>query len=327
MAKQKDENDPGEGPILSDEEWAEFERSFTKESTKSAAYKEPSARQRELTERWKREQPKDTGWRTDGPTQDRRPYPVGGRPVATVPARRRRPWVRNLVWVLVAMLVTSAVIGGPKLFSSSKDSDSPPPAGGGARPSDLPSVRFTSGSLDPSRAAIVDKPWPAIDAAAALPASIAVGGAGYRRLTTKVSLTCTESMTQALGDLVFSGAGCQQLAAGLYTSPDRGMQFTVSVLSMKRAEDAGTVAAALKIGGLDYQLVELDPPAGSGVPPVPDGAPGYTSSVMTVRSVVVVGAQYSDGGDHDKAAVSGPADALLKAVSDKVAAYEQAQIG
>lgn len=126
MARNKDKNagDAAEGPILSDEEWAEFERSFTKESTKSAAYKEPSARQRELTEKWKKEQPKDTGWRTDGPRGDLNPKAAGGSGGSGASAgRRRRPWARNLVWVLVALLVTSAIVAGPKLFSSSKSSD------------------------------------------------------------------------------------------------------------------------------------------------------------------------------------------------------------
>lgn len=143
MARNKEKNadDPAEGPILSEEEWAEFERSFTKESTKSASYKEPSARQRELTEKWKKEQPKDTGWRTDGTRANLSPKAGGGGVGGTGGAggtggswtatrKRRRPWVRNLVWVLVALLVTFAILGGPSLFSSSKSSDSAgtPPA-------------------------------------------------------------------------------------------------------------------------------------------------------------------------------------------------------
>lgn len=113
MAKDKDEV-----PNFSDEEWAEFERSFTAESAKSASYKEPSARQRELTARWKREPPKDTGWRTDGPAPDSRPrelYP----PAASAGPRPKPVWKRNLAWVLVAILVTGAAVGLPSLFSGS----------------------------------------------------------------------------------------------------------------------------------------------------------------------------------------------------------------
>jgi len=121
VASEKDSavDDPGEESVLSEQEWAEFERSFTKESTKSAAYKEPSARQRELTEKWKKEQPTETGWRTDGPRTDRGARSAGrfsGGGKAGY-GKRRRPWLRNLTWVLVAVLVTTAIIGGPKLFS------------------------------------------------------------------------------------------------------------------------------------------------------------------------------------------------------------------
>ncbi|MEY9886474.1 hypothetical protein ABIA31_000100 [Catenulispora sp. MAP5-51] len=132
MARNKDKSSggSGEGSSLSDEEWAEFERSFTKDSTKSAAYKEPSARQRELTEKWKKDQPKDTGWRTDGARADLSPKPGGGSggsggsgASGASTGRRRRPWIRNLAWALVALVVTVVAIGGPKMFSSSKSSD------------------------------------------------------------------------------------------------------------------------------------------------------------------------------------------------------------
>lgn len=152
MARNKDKNvgDSAEGPILSDEEWAEFERSFTKESAKSAAYKEPSARQRELTEKWKKDQPKDTGWRTDGPRADLSPKAGGGGSggSAASAGKRRRPWVRNLLWVLVAALVTSVIIGGPKLFSSSKSSDSAKTSArpGGTAAADDPSATGSAAS-------------------------------------------------------------------------------------------------------------------------------------------------------------------------------------
>ncbi|MBS2553313.1 hypothetical protein KGQ19_41310 [Catenulispora sp. NL8] len=145
MARNKDKNvgDSGEGPILSEQGWAEFERSFTKESAKSAAYKEPSARQRELAGKWKKDQPKDTGWRTDGARADLSPNPAGGGSgeSGASDGKRRRPWARSLAGVLVALLVTAAIIGGPKLFSSSKTSDSAKPGTpvGGTTPADTSS--------------------------------------------------------------------------------------------------------------------------------------------------------------------------------------------
>lgn len=117
MAKK---DDVGEGSGLSDEEWAEFEKQFTKEATKTAAYKEPSARQRELTAKWKKEAPKETGWRTDGP---RTPMTPGSRPTLTVleGGKKRSVWRRNVAWALLAAIITGLVIGLPKLFHRSSD--------------------------------------------------------------------------------------------------------------------------------------------------------------------------------------------------------------
>lgn len=126
MAEDKHQNadDPGDVPILSDQEWAEFERSFTKESTKTAPFKEPSARQRALAEKWKRGRPQDTAWRNDGVPADHDddhpdPAPQDRAPVGYGTERRRR-WRRNVAWVVLAALITSAIIGVPRLFSSSK---------------------------------------------------------------------------------------------------------------------------------------------------------------------------------------------------------------
>jgi hypothetical protein len=120
VATMNKNDDPGEGPVLSDEEWSEFERSFTKESARSAEYKEPSARQRELTEKWKREPPKDTGFRNYGAPGDARPRRTGGGVSrvsrVSAPVGRLRPWLRSLTWIVLALLVTVAIIAAPKLL-------------------------------------------------------------------------------------------------------------------------------------------------------------------------------------------------------------------
>ena len=142
MAEDKHQNadDSGDAPILSEAEWAEFERSFTKESTKTAPYREPSARQRELAEKWKRTHPRETGWRTDGRPSDLDAVPVPPRdrsaPVGYGTERRRR-WRRNVAWVVLAALITSAIIGVPRLFSSSK--------GGNDRNPNIPPASGTPG--------------------------------------------------------------------------------------------------------------------------------------------------------------------------------------
>ncbi|WP_194925588.1 hypothetical protein [Catenulispora pinisilvae] len=137
---QMNADEPGDAPILSEREWAEFERSFTKESTKTATFKEPSARQRELGQKWRRAHPRDTGWRTDGTPADLNAVPVpadddehdhgGGVSYGT---ERRRRWRRNVAWVVLAALITSAVIGVPRLFSSKGGTErnpNVPPASG-----------------------------------------------------------------------------------------------------------------------------------------------------------------------------------------------------
>ena len=139
MAEDKNQkrDDPGDAPILSEQEWTDFERSFTKESTKTAPYKEPSARQRELSEKWRRQRPHDGGWRTDGTPTDLSEVPAPARdkgaPIDYGTSRRRR-WRRNVAWVVLAALVTSAIIGVPRLFSSSKGGNdrnpNVPPASG-----------------------------------------------------------------------------------------------------------------------------------------------------------------------------------------------------
>jgi hypothetical protein len=110
-------DDRGEGPELSDEEWSEFEKQFTAEAAKSAAYKEPSARQRELTAKWKKEPPKDTGWRTDGPPTGAAP---GKSQFTVLPGgKQRRVWRRNFAWALLAAIATGLVIGLPKVLHRS----------------------------------------------------------------------------------------------------------------------------------------------------------------------------------------------------------------
>jgi hypothetical protein len=146
MAKDEDGR---EAPGFSDEEWAAFERQFTKDATRKAAYKEPSARQRELTAKWKQEAPADTGWRTDGTNvaelskaARRQAHDDGvsvpaqfGRPRRRIRAPKRI-WLRNVLAVVVSVGVTLGIIAAPKLFGSFGDhfGDTRPKAAGSAGP-------------------------------------------------------------------------------------------------------------------------------------------------------------------------------------------------
>jgi hypothetical protein len=171
VAEDKNQNaeDPGDAPILSEQEWADFERSFTKESTKTATFKEPSARQRELSEKWKRQGPRDGGWRADGTPTDLADHPVPPReksaPIGYGTSRRRR-WRRNVAWVVLAALVTSAIIGVPRLFSSSKGgNDRTPnvgPASGtrdGAGPGTSTSASASGSGQDPLRFSVAGQDY------------------------------------------------------------------------------------------------------------------------------------------------------------------------
>ena len=123
MAKDED---AGDGSTFSDEEWESFAKSFDAQSTKTATYKEPSARQRELTAKWKKEPPKDTGWRGDGPRLDLSAK-AGAVRMAYEPssekqraAARRKALRRKLAWVLLAAVVTTGAIFGPALLKGRK---------------------------------------------------------------------------------------------------------------------------------------------------------------------------------------------------------------
>jgi hypothetical protein len=100
--------DGNAGEELSDEEWDAFARSFDDESPTRATYKEPSARQRELTAKWQKESPEAPGWRTDGPPA------LGVTPIPQ--AARRGKARRNAAWMLLAVVVTAGVVGLPKLL-------------------------------------------------------------------------------------------------------------------------------------------------------------------------------------------------------------------
>jgi hypothetical protein len=111
----KDSGGDGHGG-LSDEEWAAFEKQFTTEATKSAAYKEPSARQRELTAKWKAEPPKNTGWRTDGPAPILSAAAERPRVAAVKKRSKWRSIRRTVTWIVVTILVVGAVVELPNLM-------------------------------------------------------------------------------------------------------------------------------------------------------------------------------------------------------------------
>jgi hypothetical protein len=85
-----------------------FDIEFDEDFIKAATTKEPSARARELSARWSKEPPKDTGWRSDTPDPLHQP-PSGDSfdaddadDAEQAAPRARRVWPRNLVIALAA---------------------------------------------------------------------------------------------------------------------------------------------------------------------------------------------------------------------------------
>lgn len=183
-------------------------------------------------------------------------------------------------------------------------------------------------SLDSSRAAMVDKPWPAITTDTAFPdqtvqlsPSLAV-----QKVAATSQDPCDSFSSEQMADLIDKGSGCSQLLTALYTSSDNKAQFTIDVLTMDKAEDAATVVAMAKLMPMTYQMGSMDPPPGSDVPTVPVGNGGVTESIMAVRSIVFVNAQWLDPKDQDSTTLTADSTSLLHYVDAKVNAYEQAQV-
>lgn len=197
---------------------------------------------------------------------------------------------------------------------------------GPASPAPTGTVVFQAPALSASRAAVVDRPWPAITLTTAFPDDTVNLPAGLvmRRLGEAKQTPCDTFASPQMSQLIDQGSGCAQLITALFTTPDLKAQFTIDVLSMNRAEDASTVLVMSKTD-FDYQMGSMDPPPG--VPQIPDGNGGVTDSVMAVRSVVFVEAQWVDPKNQDVKTLTAQADSLLSYVDAKVAAYETRQAG
>jgi hypothetical protein len=257
------------------------------------------------------------------------------------PREQRRPAEHGERWrALVIAAISIAVVatfGMPRLFGGQTASTAASPAKSSAAVAAVPlltsapttgSMAAITPSLDSSRAAMVDKPWPAITTDTAFPDQTVQLGPSL--VVLKVAATaqdpCDGFSSEQMADLIDKGSGCSQLLTALYTSSDDKAQFTIDVLTMDKAEDASTVVAMAKLMPMTYQMGSMDPPPGSGVPTVPVGNGGVTESVMAVRSIVFVNAQWLDPKNQDSATLTADSTSLLHYVDAKVSAYEQAQV-
>jgi hypothetical protein len=96
-------------------------------------------------------------------------------------------------------------------------------------------------------------------------------------------------------------------------------------LSFRRVEDASSAVVVTKLDPIKYQVASLDPPSGSGLQTAPANVGGVVESVMTVRSVVLASAQWSNGGEAAEPALMQHATDLLGYANAKVVAYETAR--
>ncbi|MDN0194650.1 hypothetical protein [Streptomyces sp. S.PNR 29] len=240
---------------------------------------------------------------------------------------RRRRRVRLAVGGGVGLVLVAATAAGILMAVGG--------SGGGSGTAAAPATAATSGSPAPS----VSVGMPS-NAPTALPSLLArpvirpeqafpeksvraADGSRYERVDLATTTDCARGMSPELAELIEQGEKCARLTSALFTDAGRRSQVTVTVLSFRRAEDAGRVFAMASMDPVTYQVVSLDPPPEAGMPTVPPGSPGIFQRLMTVRSVVFANGQWGDGAETEEAALTKQTKNLLAYVNDKVVAYEQ----
>ncbi|MYR41865.1 hypothetical protein GTW67_07480 [Streptomyces sp. SID5910] len=147
-------------------------------------------------------------------------------------------------------------------------------------------------------------------------------GSRYERVDLATTTECARGTSPELAALIDQGKGCLRLTAALFTDTDRRSQVTVTVVSFRRAEDAGSVFGLASMDPVTYQTVSLDPPPEANMPTVPPGSAGVFRRLMTVRSVVFANGQWGDGAETGETELTRQTEGLLQYVNDNVVAYE-----
>jgi hypothetical protein len=321
---------PDDVPSVPDDVWEQFVRD-TEASIRASAPKEPSARARMVTERL-RQQDAEAARRAKRRPRGNQPSapPEGWRtgPAAYEAEERgrvRRRWVGLVAAVLVAAVVALFALDPNAVLGWIRGEASAPSSSGAApSPSTLvPSVSATLPSDAPSSLPSL-LARPVITSKKAFPDAVAHATAkdAYQKVDVATTGDCGRGMSQELATIIEQGKGCLQLMSALYIDPADRAQITVTVLSFRRAEDAGAVFAMASQDPAAYQVVSLDPPAASGHPTVPPGSPGVFDRLMTVRSVVFANGQWTDGRNEDVSELTRRNGDLLRYVVGNVVAYE-----
>lgn len=325
---------PPDEPLLPDDVWEKFENDSLA-SIRATAPKEPSARARMVTARFREEEEEAVRRgaaeraRPKQSYRDRRRTERVRRELRVEPARKGpRDWERprrtgfldrfRVPIVIVLTLAVGALVlnplgvlsglgmgGGSSGDGSSTVSTPTPEPPGGTAPGDP-----SAGTPIPSGRAFPDR-------------LVRLGsGAEYRRVTTATTDDCRGAVTPELGALMARGDGCAQVTSALYTDAERATQITVSVLTFRRAEDVAAVLAKTSTDPVDHQVLPLDPPAGSGLTRLTPRTPGVFQGGNAGRSVVLATGMPSDGRLKDPEELGRLGGELLDYVQRKVNAYQ-----
>ncbi|MDI2132834.1 hypothetical protein [Yinghuangia seranimata] len=268
-----------------------------------------------------------------------------------IPLRRRGP-ARNVliaaaavgtlllgvgVYALAHVSTSGASDDGAKAAAASASTTAAPattgapaaaaPAGGTAKPTAPASPKIVVTVPEHSRPPGVDKAEKAapISAATAFPDKKVTlpSGEVFQLVDVTTVPDCRGMMSPELADVVDQGHGCAQLLMGLFTDPTHSKQITVSVLSMRKADDAIMLFGMMSMDPFTYQLGAIDPPPGSGIPAPPRTAPGDFARVVSVRSLVASAWMWTDGRNTGEEELGKNGRDLLGVVSAKVDAYEE----
>ncbi|MFH8366123.1 hypothetical protein [Streptomyces sp. NPDC018031] len=327
---------PPDEPSLPDDVWEKFEHD-TLASIRATAPKEPSARARMVTARFREEEeqaairgaermrsgPKPsyrTRRRTEKVRRELRTEPE--RPVWRGHERRRHRGFLDrwrLPIVIVLTLAVGALVLNPlgvlsPLLGIGDSADDGPRAAAPPEPGDEPTGPASPAGSSPVTS---DRAFP--DRTVRLRS-----GTEHRRLTTATTDDCRRAVSPNLAALIAEGKGCLQVTSALYTDRDRA-QFTVSVLTFRRADDLAAVLAKASTDPVGHQVLPLAPPTGSGLARLTAETPGVFQGGTTARSVVIATGRPSDGRAGDTESLSRDGGELLAYVRENVAAHERGE--
>ncbi|MFF8813284.1 hypothetical protein [Streptomyces pactum] len=329
---------PPEEPLLPDDVWEKFEND-SEAAIRASAPKEPSARARLVTARFREEQEEEVRRAAEErarPRQSRRerrrtermrrelrvepdpPRRAGRRSGTGRPAggsRRSGGFLDRwrLPIVIVLTLAIGALVLNP-LGVLSAFTDTGESSGGDARPATA-APPVTPAPPSDGRVIGAEQAFP--EETVRLPT-----GTAYRRMSWVTSGDCGGAVTPDLAALLAGGGGCARVSSALYADSEGAAQVLVSVLTLRRPADLAAVLARIDADPADHRVLPLAPPAGSDLPRLAPDTPGVLRAMATRRSVVLVAGMPDDGRPQVTAGLDRDSGELLSRVRRTVDHYE-----